>query len=184
MYDGLSSKNGCGFLLLVSTSLATGIIVFIQAYLLFTLPTLHETYVDPTSSAPALRLPTAQLNITTTNIPLAPLQVTFVAREPIRGFVDCEEHGFRGVVRTVNNENLAGVQVVLWKDEIQLVAMETTDVSGIYQIKVPGKPASPKFWIQLYQADRPVSAPLLLEIQPDCQQQGYQIYQIDWQESG
>ncbi|MDM8528100.1 hypothetical protein QUF58_07790 [Anaerolineales bacterium HSG24] len=177
---GLISRTGCISLLLLAIGLLVGTLFFIQAYFLFILPKPSDRlYVEPTSAAPALRLPTAPPP-TITHVPLAPPIEKFTAKEPIRGFNDCTRYGFRGIVWSIAQEPLANVQVVIWEKETRLVAMETTDSSGIYQIMLSGSANVPQFWVQIYQADQPVSNPLLLDIHSDCSQ-GYQVYQIDWQ---
>ena len=166
--------------MLLAIGLFVGTLFFIQAYFLFALPEpTNRLYAEPTSAIPALRLPTVSPP-TMTRAPLAPSVEKFTAKEPIRGFNDCAEYGFRGIVWSITQEPLADVQVVLWEKEAHLVAIETTDSSGIYQIMLSGSANIPQFWVQIYQADQPASNPLLLDIHSDCNQ-GYQVYQVDWQ---
>jgi hypothetical protein len=106
-------------------------------------------------------------------------QILFSADEPIKGFSDCEKYGFRGRIRTSNETQLNGVEIVVWAENAGLLALESIDPSGNYAIEMSGEPDQRKLWVQVYANDAPASRPVLVEIQYDCHS-GFQIYQIDW----
>lgn len=175
--DLRSSGNGCWFVILIGLGMGVGAILLMLVYLLITLPIATSSNLAPTPIT--LSLPTAPVATTTFNPPV-PHETPFVAKEPIRGFNNCETYGFRGIVWTADNESFPGIQVVVWDDQERLSAIETTDVSGIYEIEMTTQPTTPQFWLQLYQGDRPVSEAIPLDITANCET-GYQIYQVDWQ---
>ena len=159
-------------------SVAVVVVMVLLAYLLLTL-SMPTANVTPTHR-PVLSLPTAAPP-TTTPGPLLPVKVIFAVEEPIKGFSDCDLYGFSGIVRAGNGDRLAGIQVVVWEDQAGLLALDTTDASGAYLIEIQDKPAQPRLWVQLYRADIPVSAPLPVRTHLDCHN-GFQVYQINWQE--
>lgn len=111
--------------------------------------------------------------------PPFPGKVSFVPEEPIKGFSSCEWAGFRGMVRTDNGQASERVQVVVWGAGGSLLELDTSAADGSYELKFAKESSARKLWIQLYQNDVPVSMPISLEIQVDCQH-GFQIYQVDW----
>ena len=157
---------------------AVVVVMLFLAYLLFTLPVPD---VAATPTAPALSLPTAPAPTATPGPPPSPLKAAFAAEQPVQGFSNCSKYGFWGVVTETAGDDATGVQVVVWEDQVGLLAMGTTDVQGNYRIELEGAPAQRKLWLQLYRNDVPVSAPALLQTQVDCRQ-GFQMYQVDWRE--
>ncbi len=175
-----ASKNRLWFGIIGLLSVAVLGVMAVLAYLLFTLPA-PMAMASPTRGRPTLSLPTAPLPATTPGL-RRPLYVRFVPQEPIKGFSNCDSYGFRGKVTNPQDGPLAGFQVVVWQDEGGgLLALERTDQNGTYAIKIPAKPAPRALWVQLYEDDSPVSEPILLKTQIDCQN-GFQIFQLNWQE--
>jgi hypothetical protein len=175
-----TSKNRLWFGIIGLLSVAVLCVMAVLAYLLFTLPA-STAMVSPTPGRPRLSLPTAPLP-TTTPGRRRPMQVRFVPQEPIKGFANCDSYGFRGKVTTRQDNPLAGIQIVVWQEEGGgLLALDTTDQNGTYTILIRAKPAPRQLWVQLYENDRPVSEPILLKTQIDCQN-GFQIFQLNWQE--
>ena len=175
-----TSKNRLWFGIIGLLSVAVLCVMAVLAYSLFTLPA-PTVMASPTRGRPVLGLPTAPLPATTPGL-RRPLQVKFVPQEPIQGFSNCNSYGFRGQVTNPQNNPLAGFQVVVWQDEGGgLLALDTTDQKGTYAIQIQAKPAQRELWVQLYQDDSPVSEPILLKTQIDCQN-GFQIFQLNWQE--
>jgi hypothetical protein len=107
--------------------------------------------------------------------------VTFAAEEPIQGFSDCNRFGFHGAVTGRNGEGKPGVQIVVWMERAELLAMSSTDEAGHYAIVIDEQPSARKLWVQVFENDLPVSSSVVLETQIDCQV-GYQIFQIDWRQ--
>lgn len=173
-------KNKYWLIMLALLSLAVMVVLVILGYLLLTLPA-STPQVTPTSRRTVLDLPTAAPPTPTSGPPPAPLEARFNPEEPLRGFANCETYGFRGVIKAVDGAGLAGVQIVAWKDRAGLLDVATTDSQGKYTINLKDNPAPALLWLQVYQNDEPVSAPVPLEIQVDCQN-GFQLYQVDWQE--
>lgn len=154
-------------------------VIFVLAYLLFTLPVPAEQ-ASPTPRSPVLQLPTVPLP-TVRSGPRSPLKIKFVAEEPIEGFSNCRVYGFKGVITTDNEKE---AQVVVWDDQAGgLLAMDSTDADGNYSIEIKAKPDQRDLWVQVYQNDVPVSEPLLVKTQVDCQN-GFQVFQINWREKG
>lgn len=153
-------------------------VMLLLAYLLLTLPA-PEGGVTPTPQVPVLSLPTAPAPTATPGPPPSPPEAIFVAEEPVQGFSDCNRYGFLGVVAGIDGQQLADVQVVVWEDRAGLLALATTDAAGKYAIELKAKPAPRKLWLQLYQNDEPVSEPVLLQTQVNCQT-GFQVYQVNW----
>jgi hypothetical protein len=146
---------------------------------IFRVPAREEaksTATDTPSSV--LSLPTASVS-TATPGPPAPHKVIFAAEEPIKGFSNCNSFGFRGLLTTSNGNRLQGVQIVVWEDQIGLLALNNTDAEGNYLIEIDDSPAQHTLWVQIYENDLPVSRPVFIETQIDCQN-GFQVYQIDW----
>ncbi len=174
--DSSTPKNRYWLLVLGFLSVAVVLVMALLVYLLFTMP---PTKATPTYQ-PVLNLPTAAPPTTTPGPPI-PVELIFGVKEPIEGLSDCEHYGFNGIVRAGNGNRLAGIQIAVWEDEAGLLALDTTDDSGAYLIEIQDKPTQPRFWVQLYQADIPVSDPLAVTIHLDCHN-GFQVYQINWQE--
>ncbi|MCB0212240.1 MAG: hypothetical protein KDJ52_23060 [Anaerolineae bacterium] len=129
---------------------------------------------------PALSLPTASVPTNTPGPPL-PEHVYFTVEEPIEGFSNCEQYGFYGVVKNGHETPLQGVQVVVWDNQAGLVALSTVNTTGNYQLELELLPSHQKLWVQIYENDLPVSQPLLVEPNIDCQI-GFQVYEINWQQ--
>ena len=130
--------------------------------------TTHSTIAPPSVSLP-----------TVTPGPPGPKEIRFTAEEPIKGFSDCDRYGFWGKVLSSNGTQLRGVQIVVWEGQAGLLALSSTDAEGSYLIEIEAKPAQRKLWLQVFENDLPVSQPVIVETQPDCQD-GFQVYQIDW----
>lgn len=174
-------SNGCWLSILVFLGTTVSLTVFVLIYLLSVLPKPSlSAEVVSTPPGQILALPTAPPSSQERRPPL-PSTVKFTAKNPIRGFSDCETYGFRGIISPLTADPLPDVQVVVWTDQLLMVGLEQADVSGIYEINLADPPPTPVIWIQLYQNDLPVSQPISLEIETDCLA-GYQLYQIDWQE--
>ncbi len=80
-----------------------------------------------------------------------------------------------------NGDGQDGIQIVVWQENAGLLALSDTDEAGGYSIVIDEQPARRKLWVQVFQDDLPVSQPVFLETQTDCQN-GYQIYQVDWKQ--
>ena len=174
----LLSSNRPWLVVLGLLTIAVVCVVAVLAYLLLTLP-VPAVEPAPTPRRTALDLPTAPLLTTT---PGLQRPAEFIPEEPIRGFASCSSYGFRGTIRDSYGSQLADIQVVVWKDEAgELLALDSTDTLGTYIIEIQGKPTVYNLWVQVFQDDIPVSEPILLKIQIDCQN-GFQIYQINWRE--
>lgn len=175
MSKNRSFQVAVGFL-----SVMVACVMAVLAYLLLTLPESVEN-VSPTPSRAVLRLPTALLPTTTSGL-RRPVEVKFIPQEPIKGFSNCDRYGFKGLVRGSDGNPIANIQVVIWEDETGgLLALDTTDLDGTYSLEIQAKPRPRNLWVQVFQNDIPVSEPVLMKTQVDCQN-GFQIYQINWQE--
>ena len=176
----LSSSNRLWLVGLGLLTIAGVCVVTVLAYLLLTLP-VPAAEPSPSPRRTAFDLPTAPLPTTTPGL-RRPAEIKFIPEEPIRGFASCSSYGFRGTIRDSNGSQLADIQVVVWKDEAgELLALDTTNTLGTYFIEFQGKPTVYDLWVQVFQDDIPVSEPVLLKIQVDCEN-GFQIYQINWRE--
>ena len=144
------------------------------------LPAGQAPTATPIATRPGADVPTVA-SPTETPGPPVPETITYTAVEPIKGFSDCNGYGFRGVVRKSNGDGQGGIQIVVWQENAGLLALSDTDEAGIYSIAIDEQPAHRKLWVQVFEDDLPVSLPVFLETQIDCQN-GYQIYQIDWQQ--
>lgn len=82
---------------------------------------------------------------------------------------------------TGSEEPLPGVQVVVWDDVSGLVALDTTGPDGAYRLAIKGKAAVRNLWVQIYENDLPVSEPVLVQTQVDCEH-GFQMYQVNWRQ--
>ena len=133
------------------------------------------------ATRPPLNLPTVS-EPAATPVPPAPGKIVYIASEPIQGYSSCTTFGFKGVVTESNGTGLQNVQVVVWEEQAGLLALTGTDNEGNYLIEILEKPATRKLWVQIFENDVPVSQPVLVETQPDCQN-GFQIYKIDWQKT-
>ncbi len=160
-------------------SVAVVVVMVLLVYMLLTLPVSTDE-TTPTSPRSSLSLPTAA-PATVISGPPMPLEVVFAVEEPIKGFSDCEVYGFNGVVLDNQGDHLEGIQVVVWEDQTGLLALDTTDANGAYLIEIQGKPTQHTLWVQVYRDDVPVSEPLLVNTHIDCRN-GFQVYQINWQE--
>jgi hypothetical protein len=175
-------KSKYWFIILGLLSAAVMVVMAVLGYLLLTLPAPANSVTPTTSRRPALVLPTAVAPTATSGPPPSPLEATFIAEEPVKGFSNCTGYGFGGVVKDVNGRGLAGRQVVVWEDQIGLLGVATTDAGGNYTLQFKGQPAPRKLWVQVYHNDQPASAPVLMETQVDCQH-GFQVFQIDWRQT-
>jgi len=117
---------------------------------------------------------------TSPNKPMITQNSTFAPKAPPRGFSHCDMFGFRGIVSLADGRGVEGVQAVVWADKTQVITLATSDVGGVYQIKL--QPMTANLWLQLYAADRPISEAVPVELHADCHS-GQQVYQIDWQEN-
>jgi hypothetical protein len=157
------------------------VVVIILIYLISTLPAAVPNDEAAVRTHPVLNLPTAASPPTTPGPPL-PQEVKFVPVEPIKGFSNCQHYGFKGVVSGRNGTRLQGVQLVAWEDKVGLLALGSTDQGGSYVIEVAAQPGPHKLWLQVFENDVPVSEAVAVETQINCQT-GFQIYQVDWQET-
>jgi hypothetical protein len=156
------------------------IILIVLIYLVYTLPAAVPDGDVAVSTRPVLTLPTAA-SPTTTPGPPPPQTLKFVPVEPIQGFSNCQNYGFKGVVSDRNGTRLQGVQIVAWEDKVGLLDLSNTDAGGSYFIEVPAQPGLHKIWVQVFENDVPVSEAVEVDTQINCQT-GFQIYQVDWQE--
>jgi len=171
----------------VAVGLLGGLVVLV----LGTLACLLLTLRTPPAAAPATRRPVATATSLLFDLPTAapptatpgpplPQKISFKAKEPIKGFSDCQKFGFKGSVTGGNGKRLQGVQIVVWDDQNGLLALKNSDAEGNYLITLADEPARHRLWVQVYENDLPVSRPVFVETNIDCQN-GFQIYQIDWQ---
>lgn len=174
-----TAKKGYWPIILGLLSLAVVSVLACLAYLLLTLPRFANR-ATPTTQSGELNLPTAAPATATPGPPL-PSKAVFVAEEPIEGFSDCDVLGVKGMVQSDQGKPVAGVQVVLWGDQVGLLALDTTDTTGGYFVKIQARPDQARLWVQVYQDDIAVSVPLSVTPQIDCHN-GFQIYQINWHE--
>ena len=177
----LKSKSRYWLAALGLLSVAVACVTAVLAYLVLTLP-VPSVDVSPTPRRMVVELPTAP-PIPATSGPRRPLKIKFIPEEPIKGFSSCNSFGFKGKTTTSLGDPLAKVQVVVWGEESGgLLALDTTHANGTYSIEIhQSKPVQRNLWVQLYQNDMPVSEPVQVKTQIDCQT-GFQIYQIDWHE--
>jgi hypothetical protein len=178
-----TSKNRNLPLIVGLFGLSAAIVLGSLACLLFVirLPAGRALTPTPLATSSGLDLPTAA-PATATPGPPVPDTVNFVAEEPIKGYSDCNRYGFRGVVKKGNGDGQRDVQIVVWQENAGLLALSSTDETGKYALVIDGLPAERKLWVQVFENDLPVSLPVFLETQIDCQS-GYQIYEIDWQQA-
>ncbi len=174
-----TAKNTYWLIFLGLLSVAVIAVMAVLAYLLFSLPTPAADSITPTFTRPALSLPTAPLPTATPGPPPAVEDAVFTAQKPIKGLADCDASGFKGVLTANNGDRLEGLQITVWEEGVGLVAVDTTDAEGRYQIELKDQPAERKFWVQVYQNDVPSSEPLSVATQANCRQ-GFQVYQINW----
>jgi len=175
-----SKKNG--YLPVVVGSVGVFIVIVLSTIIcllfVFRLPTAPNRRPIATVPAPSIN-PTVESVSTSSPSPPDSERILFSADEPIKGFSDCQKYGFRGRIRTSNETQLNGVQIVVWAENAGLLALENIDPSGNYAIEMDGEPDQRKLWVQVYANDAPASRPVLVEIQYDCQS-GFQLYQVDW----
>lgn len=167
--------------LLVPLGFLTGAVLIlfgVMGYMLLTLSPDAPLPSPTPNQAANLSLPTAPAQ-TVTPGPPQPGQVSFAAEQPIAGSSSCEGYEFRGVVMDAQGDQLSEIQVAVWENDVGLLAIDTTDTNGTYLIELDESLAEKDLWVQVYQADQPVSEPLKVRFQVDCQT-GYQRYQINW----
>lgn len=124
-----------------------------------------ETPVPPPTSTPG---PTAT--------PKPPL---FTWKQMLAG-PDCGWTGIFGVVWTVADMPLEGVQVRLWTDDGREAISAPTDVNGNYILPVGGEPVAARWYIEVLEGGAPKSPILVFETSRGCEN-GLQKYRIDWQ---
>jgi len=151
------------------------LVMGVLAYLLITLKPPNEA----ATAAPKLSLPTAPAPTITLGPP-APLHIQFVAQKPIKGYSSCTYFGVKGKVNAGNGTALQNVQIMVWSKEKGMLALTAVAAGGEYSIRLPGRPEPRQLWVQVVQNDAPVSEPVPVATQLNCQT-GYQIYQVDWQ---
>jgi hypothetical protein len=174
----LKSKRRYWLVVLGLLSAAVACVATVLAYLLLTLPAPAEN-ISPTPRRIVVDLPTAPPDPANSG-PRRPLEVKFIPEEPIKGFSSCRSFGFKGKVTARPDQ--PKIQVVVWGEESGgLLALDTTNTLGTYSVEIASKPAQRNLWVQLYQNDIPVSEPVPVKTQIDCQT-GYQIFQINWHE--
>jgi hypothetical protein len=177
------AKNRYWLVIFGFLSVVILIVMAIIAYLFYTLRVSPTTDTPLTATATpidsGLRLPTPADDGVTAGPP-APQQIKFIPEEPIQGFSNCSGYGLKGAAMTGNGERLQGVQIVVWEERVGLLGLNTTDEEGNYLIEIADEPAPHRLWVQVYENDLPVSEPVLVETQIDCQL-GFQVYQINWQ---
>lgn len=127
---------------------------------------------------PGLQLPTASIPTSTPGPPV-PARIEFVAEEPITGLPNCNIYGVEGMIQTDKGQGLSNTQVVIWDEATGLLDLGVTDSTGRYRIDLEGDLALHKLWVQVFNNDQPVSQPILVEPQIDCQQ-GFQIFLVNW----
>ena len=145
-------------------------------YLLLSLPssrvqrtgTRYATFNLPTAAAPA-----------PTEGPPKPERVRYTAVEPITGYSNCQGIGLRGAVQAGNETGIQNVQIVVWDDNAGLLALASIEARGTYRLDLPGPPAPQRLWVQLFEDDQPVSQPVVVQTQIDCER-GLQVFEIDW----
>jgi hypothetical protein len=163
------------FLVTLAISVAT--VLTLLGYLLFTLPpsrvqkteTRYATFNLPTASIPD---PTAG--------PPEPDRISYNALEPITGYSNCQGTGLKGAIQTGNGTDIQDVQVVVWDDDAGLFDMASIGTNGRYRLDLPGPVMPRRLWVQLFEDDQPVSRPVPVQTQLDCEQ-GLQVFEIDWE---
>lgn len=162
----------------VSVVVILGSVICVQ----FTLWLPRRQVPLPTKNATrsALGLATTPPSTATPGPPI-PEEIVFTAEEPIKGFSDCNKYGFWGRVSTSNESRLQSVQIVLWESQAGLLALSNIDTEGSYLIEIEDEPAQRKLWVQVFESDLPVSEPVFVETQSDCQN-GFQVFQLDWRQ--
>ena len=142
--------------------------------------------VNKSATSPVLadkqtfKLPTAPVP-TSTPGPVVPGEIIYTAQQPIEGFSSCENFGFKGAVVEGNGTGIQNVQIVVWDKKDGLLAVDVTNAQGSYLIELTNDPSRARdLWVQLYQNDLPVSQPVAVKTQIDCEN-GFQIHQINWQ---
>jgi hypothetical protein len=173
-----SLKNGCWVVILGILSVVVIMVMIILASLLIdlSLPPPTTPPPDPT----LLNLPTASAS-TATPGPLMPNEIKFIPEEPLSGFSNCEVYGIQGKVNIAAGHSLAGVQIIVWEEQTGLLTLGTPTAEGNYRIELKEAPSFRTLLVQVYQSDAPVSLPVSVQLQTDCQN-GFQVYQINWHE--
>lgn len=162
---------------LAALAVIVAAILALLGYLLFTLPpsrvqktgTRYATFNLPTAAAPE---PTAG--------PPEPEQIRYTALEPITGYSNCRSIGLKGAVQAGNGTGTQNVQVVVWDDNAGLLDLASIESGGRYRLDLPGTPTPQRLWVQLFEDDQPVSQPVIVQTQLDCEQ-GLQVFEIDWE---
>ena len=159
-------------------TVVVAVVLALLGYLLFSLPpsrvqkagTRYATFNLPTAAAPG---PAAG--------PPAPKRVRYTALEPITGYSSCQGIGLKGAVQTGNGTSIQNVQVVVWDDNAGLLDLASIEASGEYRLDLSAPPPAPqRLWVQLFEDDQPVSQPVVVQTQLDCEQ-GLQVFEIDWE---
>ncbi|MCB0165267.1 MAG: carboxypeptidase regulatory-like domain-containing protein [Anaerolineae bacterium] len=177
-----TSKNKTWLVLFGVVSIGLLIFMLSLAYVLIAQPNVTAETAATATRPAGLSLPTAPVPTTTPGPPL-PERIDFTVEEPVEGFSDCERYGFEGSVISRKGEPLSGVQVVVWDDQTGLVSLTTTGSQGTYLIELEQLPPHQKLWIQIFANDLPVAQPLLVEPNIDCQT-GFQVYRVNWRQTG
>lgn len=174
-----ATANTTWYVIIGLLSVAVGCVLAVLVYLLAAPPPPPKKIV-PTSTRLAFVLPTPTTLGAVAPPPIP--NIKFEAQEPIQGFANCHSYGLNGKIVSSRGQPLAQVQVVVWEDDRgALLALDTSAADGAYRISINSPPTGQNVQVQLYRADRPVSEPLLLKIYVDCEN-GFQIYQVNWQE--
>ena len=92
---------------------------------------------------------------------------------------DCSWSGVFGVVRSVTDMPLEGIQIHLWTEQGLDLLSGPTDVDGNYVLPVASEPLAARWFIQVLEGGTPQSAVLVFETSKGCQN-GLQKYRIDW----
>jgi hypothetical protein len=162
---------------LILLALVVVCVLSVLVYLAYTLRT--PAGVAQPTAAMTFALPTA-VSPTATIGPPMPAAIRYTAIEPLHGFGNCTQFGAKGTVTASNGQRLQGVQIVLWSRQEGLLALGKTDQNGGYTILADGAPAQRQLWVQVFENDVPVSRPVTVNTQINCDT-GFQVYQIDWQ---
>lgn len=154
------------------------VLMLTLGFALLALPSASQLIPSPATRNPVLQLPTAAIP-TSTPGPPAPERIEFMAEEPITGLSNCNVYGVEGVIQTDKGQGLSNTQVVIWDEATGLLDLGVTDSTGRYRIDLEGDLALHKLWVQVFNDDQPVSQPVRVEPQLDCQH-GFQIFLINW----
>ena len=181
----------------------------VQAAATPTLPPTWTPTVTVTATVTSTAVPTATATITPTNTPTitpvptetltptvtptetntpeptstpeptaTPKPPLYVWSDMLAG-PDCSWSGLFGVVRSLTDMPLEGVQVHLWTEQGLDLTSGPTDVNGNYLIPVANQPLAARWFVQVLEAGKPQSAVLVFETSKGCEN-GLQKYRIDW----